>query len=159
MLFQTMYFWTYCNDRFVNKRFEKWDSRSRCQVLEQKDWELSLEIKSNEYISVFPLIFQFPFYAAVQALINRTCNSSLQRIYKDSYFLFLQLITYNITYHWSFVSYNLSEYLYFYKMKTYKISCRKVKISISSRDGNFQFSARGERYVYLKISEFHLAYV
>ena len=45
----------------------------------------------------------------------------------------------------SLISCNLSEYLYFYK-----ISCRKVKISISSRGGNFQFSARGERYVYLK---------
>ena len=55
-----MHVWSYCSECFVNKRFEKWDSRSRCQVLEQKDWELSLEIKSNEYISVFPLIFQFP---------------------------------------------------------------------------------------------------
>ena len=35
-------------------------------------------------------------------------------------------------------------------MKTSKISCRKVKISISPRGGNFQFSARGERYMYLK---------
>ena len=35
-------------------------------------------------------------------------------------------------------------------MKTCKISSRKVKISISPRGGNFQFSARGERYVYLK---------
>ena len=35
-------------------------------------------------------------------------------------------------------------------MKTYKVSCRKVKISISLRAGNFQFSARGEKYVYLK---------
>ena len=35
-------------------------------------------------------------------------------------------------------------------MKTGKISCRNVKISISPRDGNFPFSARGERYVYLK---------
>ena len=144
-------------------RFEKWDSRSKCQVLEQKDWELSLEIKSNEYISVFPLIFQFPFYAAVQALINRTCNSSLQRIYKDSYFLFLQLITYNITYHWSFVSYNLSEYLYFYKRKTYKISCRKVKISISPGVEIFSFQPEVKgTCISKKIHpglKFHLAYV
>ena len=35
-------------------------------------------------------------------------------------------------------------------MKTCKISCRKVKISISPRGGNFQFSAWGERHVYLK---------
>ena len=59
--------------------------------------------------------------------------------------------------------YNLSEYLYFYKMKTYKISCRKVKISISPGRGHFQLSAPGERYVYLKKNspwgEFHLAYV
>ena len=49
-------------------RFEKLGSRSRCQVLEQNDWKLSWEIKSNEYISVFPLIFNFPlmFYAAVK---------------------------------------------------------------------------------------------
>ena len=48
-------------------------------------------------------------------------------------------------------------------MKTIKISCRKVKVSISPRSGSLQFSARGERYMYLKkISpggEFHLAYV
>ena len=46
-------------------------------------------------------------------------------------------------------------------MKTFKTSCRKVKIYISPQGGKFQFSARGERYVYLKkISpwgEFHLA--
>ena len=35
-------------------------------------------------------------------------------------------------------------------MKTFKISCRKVKISISHWGRNFQFSARGESYVYLK---------
>ena len=35
-------------------------------------------------------------------------------------------------------------------MKTCKISCRKVKISISPWGGNSQFSALGERYVYLK---------
>ena len=34
-------------------------------------------------------------------------------------------------------------------MKTFKI-CRKVKISISPQGGNFQFSARGERYMYVK---------
>ena len=53
-------------------------------------------------------------------------------------------------------------------MKTLKISTRKVKISISAWDGNCQFSARGERCVYLKKNsprgeisprgEFHLAY-
>ena len=35
------------------------NSRSRCQVLEQKHWELSLEVKDSVHISVFPLIFQF----------------------------------------------------------------------------------------------------
>ena len=35
-------------------------------------------------------------------------------------------------------------------MKTFKISCRKVKISISLWNGKFQFSDRGERYVHLK---------
>ena len=45
----------YCSERFINvKRFEKWDSCSRCQVL-----ELSLETKGSEYTSVFPLIFEF----------------------------------------------------------------------------------------------------
>ena len=84
-------------------RFEKLDSRSRCRVLEQKDCKLSLEIRSNEYISVFPLIFQFPLHVlcSYKALINSTCNSGLYRIYKPSYFLFFQLTTY----HWSFVSY------------------------------------------------------
>ena len=71
-------------------RFEKLDSRSRHQVLEQKDWKLSLEIKSNEYISVFPLIFRFPLnvLCRYKALINSTCNSGLYRIYKHNYFLF-----------------------------------------------------------------------
>ena len=87
----------------VLSRFENLDSCSRCQVLEQNDWKLSLETKSNEYISVFPLIFQFPLnvLCSYKALINSTCNSGLYRIYKYSYFLFFQLITY----HWSFVSY------------------------------------------------------
>ena len=59
--------------------FEKLDSRSICQVLEQKDWKLSLEIKSNEYISVFRLIFQFSHnvLCSYKALINSTCNSGL----------------------------------------------------------------------------------
>ena len=96
-----MYVWTYCSERFV----EIWEVRFtlRCQVLEQKDCKISLEIKINEYISVFPLIFQFPLnvLCSYKALINSTCNSGLYRIYKHSYFLFFQLITY----HWSFVSY------------------------------------------------------
>ena len=53
--------------------------------------------------------------------------------------------------------------MYFCKMKTFEISYRKVKISISPWGGNFQFLVRGERYVYLKKfsprGEFHLAYV
>ena len=59
MFYQVMHIWTYCSESFVNKRFEKWNLRSKCQVLEQKHWELSLVINGSEYISVFPLIFQF----------------------------------------------------------------------------------------------------
>ena len=48
-------------------------------------------------------------------------------------------------------------------MKTFKTSCRKVKISISLRGGSFQFSARGGKYMYLKKmspqGELHLANV
>ena len=33
-----MYDWTYCSERFVNKRFGEWDSHPRCQVIEKKDW-------------------------------------------------------------------------------------------------------------------------
>ena len=63
----------------VLERFEKLGSCSRCQVLEQKDCKLSLEIKCNEYISVFPLIFKFPLnvLCSYKALINSTCNSGL----------------------------------------------------------------------------------
>ena len=63
----------------VLQRFEKLDSRSRCQVLEQKDWKLSLEIKSNEYISVFPLIFQFPLHV----LPSRQTQKTSTRYLKD----------------------------------------------------------------------------
>ena len=104
-------------------RFEKLDSRWRCQVLEQKDCKLSLEIKSNEYVSVFPLIFQFPFnvLCSYKALINSTCNSGLYRIYKRSYFLFFQLITY----HWSFVIYQ--NICIFIKWKHVKYHAEKSK--------------------------------
>ena len=40
-------------------------------------------------------------------------------------------------------------------MKTLKISCRKVKSSMSPWGVKFQFSARGERYVYLKYHPSH----
>ena len=52
---------------------------------------------------MFTLIFQFPLneLCSCKPLINSTCNSGLYWIYKHSYFLFFQLITY----HWSFVSY------------------------------------------------------
>ena len=142
----------------VLQRFEKLDSRSRCQVLEQKDQKLSLEIKSNEYISVFPLIFQFPLsvLCSYKALINSTCSSAYIESISTAIFFFS---SFNL----SLMFRQLSEYLYFYKSKTCKISCRKIKISIPPRGGNFQFSARGERYVYLKKKsprgEFHLAYL
>ena len=100
-LVQTMYVWTYCSERFV----EIWEVRFMFKMPSSwtKRLELSLEIKSNEYISVFSLIFQFPLHVlcSYKALINSTCNSGLYRIYKHSYFLFFQLITY----HWSFASY------------------------------------------------------
>ena len=35
-------------------------------------------------------------------------------------------------------------------MKTFKTFCREVKISISPRGGNFQFSVRDEKYVCLQ---------
>ena len=129
----------------VLQRLEKLNSRSRSQVLEQNDWKLSLKIKSNEYSSEFPLIFQFPLNVlrSYNALIKSAYNSGLYRIYKHSYFLFF-FPAYNLSL--SFCQ--LSEY--FYKMKVCKISCRKVKISILPGGGIFQFSARGERYVYLK---------
>ena len=111
----------------VLQRFEKLDSRSRCKVLEQKDCKLRLEIKSNEYISVFPSIFQFPLNVSCsyKALINSTCSSGLYRIYKSSYFLFFPACNLSL------IFCQLSEYLFLYKMKTRKRSCRKVKISIS----------------------------
>ena len=118
-------------------------------------------------IFLFPLIFQFSHNVlrSYEALINSTCNSGWHRIFKHSLIFFfssLQLITDLIenleaqlfsffpAYNLSLIFCQLSEYLYFYKMKTCKISCRKVKISISPRDGNFQFSARVERCVFSK---------
>ena len=70
-----------------------------------------------------------------------------------------QRLTYNLQaklfpffpgYNLSLIFCQLSKYLYFYKIKTCKVSCRKIRISISPRGENFQFLARGERYVYLK---------
>ena len=144
--------------------FEKLDSRSMCQVLEQKDWKLSLEIKINEYISVFPLIFQFSrnVLCRYKALIKSTCNSGLHRIFKHSLIFFfssLQLITdimenleaqlfsFFQAYNLSLIFCQLSEYLCFYRIKAGKISCRKVKISISPRIKNVHFSARGDVYL------------
>ena len=155
-----MYVWTYCSKPFV----ETWEvrSRSRCQVLEQEDWKLSLEIKSNEYISVFPLIFQFPLHVlcSYKALINSTCNSGLYRIYKHSYFLFFQLIAY----HWSFVSY-----------QNICIFIKRVKYHAERSKNQFHpgwkfpvFSLRWKarvsqkKFTQVEISsrgEFHLAYV
>ena len=126
-----------------------------------------MEIKSNEYISVFPLIFQFSHNVlfSYKALINSTCSSGLHRIFKHSltfFFSSLQLITDLIenleaqlfsffqAYNLSLIFCQLSEYLCFYRMKAGKISCRKVKISVLPRSKNVQFSARGESYVYLK---------
>ena len=51
----------------------------RWQVLEKKDWELSLEMKSNECISVFPLILQFPLsvLCSCKSANNCACNGGL----------------------------------------------------------------------------------
>ena len=52
VLYQAMYVWTYCSERFV----EIWEVRFtlRCQVLAQKDWKLSLEIVvSYQNICIF----------------------------------------------------------------------------------------------------------
>ena len=77
VFYQAMYVWNYCSDRFV----EIWEVRFTFKMpsLEQKDCKLSLEIKSNEYISVFPLIFQFLLnvLCSYKALINSTCKSGL----------------------------------------------------------------------------------
>ena len=41
--YHVMDVWSYKNKLFINiKRFEKWHSRSRCQVLEQKLWEFRI---------------------------------------------------------------------------------------------------------------------
>ena len=57
--------------------------------------------KSNEYISVFPLNFQFPLVlCSYKALINSTCNSDLYKIYTHSYFPFFQLINYHQSLAW-----------------------------------------------------------
>ena len=92
---------------------------------------------------------------SVSKLATATCKEPIRAA-----IFFFSISTEIVTCH---LSNHLSEYMYFYKVKTLKISCRKVKISISPWGGNFHFSARGESYVYLKkISprgEFHLAYV
>ena len=137
-------------------------------------------------IFLFPLIFQFSHNVlhSYEVLINSTCNSGWYRIFKHSLIFFFsslqlipdlienieaQLFSFFPAYNVSLIFCQLSEYLCFYRMKAGKISCRKVKISISPRSKNVQFSARGERYVYLKKNsarveispqgEFHLAYV
>ena len=94
---------------------------------------------------MFALIFQILFnvlcsYKALTVLATAPYIESIS----TAIFFFFQLITY----HWSFASFQ--NICIFVKMETCKISCRKVKISISLRGGNFQFSARGERYMYLK---------
>ena len=100
-------------------------------MLEQKDWKLSLEIKSNEYISVFTLIFQFALNVlrSYKALINSTCNSGLCRIY----FLFFQLTTY----HWSFVSFQ--NICIFIKWKHAKYHAERSKYPFHVGVGIFSF--------------------
>ena len=56
-----------------------WDSFSRCQVLEQKHWELSLEIKGNKCNSVF--------HTAVKALIKLAIAAIKEVISTTIFFL------------------------------------------------------------------------
>ena len=107
-----MYVWTYCSERFA----EIWEVRFTFKMPSSWTKRLEVKLKNNEYISVFPLIFKFPLnvLCSYKVLINSTCNSGLYRIYKHSYFLFFP--AYNL----SLIFCQLSEYLYFYKMKTCK---------------------------------------
>ena len=84
---------------------------------------------------MFPLIFQFPLnvLCSYKALINSTCNSGLYRIYKHSYFLFFQLITY----HWSFVSYQ--NICIFIKWKHVKYHAERSKYSFHPGVEMFSF--------------------
>ena len=71
--------WTF----YINKRFQKWVSRSRCQVPEQKHLELNLEINCSEYIPVFPLIFQISLnvsenHRGANKLASATCKESIR---------------------------------------------------------------------------------
>ena len=69
----------------------------RWEVLEQKDWKLSLEIKSKEYISVFPLIFQLPLdvLCSYKALINKLATAAYIESVSRAIFFIFQLITYH----------------------------------------------------------------
>ena len=54
VFYHVMYIWTYNNKRFINiKRFEKCHSRSRCQVLEQKIWELR-KVRGKKHPNIKP---------------------------------------------------------------------------------------------------------
>ena len=94
---------------------------------------------------MFPLIFQFflNVLCSYKTIRNTTCSCGLYRIYKHSYFLFFHLITH----HWSFASYQ--NICIFIKWKHVKYHAERSKYPFP-RGENFQFSARGERYVYLK---------
>ena len=106
-VFYQVMVWTYCIEQFINiEKFEKWhpskhflfsktssrrlqyvfiktnvcwDSFSRCQVLEQKHWELSLEIKGNKCNSVF--------HTAVKALIKLAIAAIKEVISTTIFFL------------------------------------------------------------------------
>ena len=99
---------------------------------------------------MFPLIFQFPLNVpySCKALINLQQFACKQSI--STTILFFSSLSFIVSLITDLLSVITSEYLYFCKTKTYKISSRKVKISISPQAGNFQFSAQGESYVYLK---------
>ena len=170
-----MYVWTYCSERFANeRRLEKRDSRSRFQVLEQKYWELSLEIKGSEYIVVLPLNSQFSLNVLKSCnTANKLAAAACKQPISTAILFFSissnRKITCNTTYHWSFISYNL-EFPNFYKMKTLKISYRRSKYLFHPevRIFIFQPELKGSSFISKKMSpdggisprgEFHFAYV
>ena len=138
--------------RFMFKMPSSWTKRL----------ELSLEIKSNEYISVFSLIFQFPLHVlcSYKALINSTCNSGLYKVYKHSYFLFFELITYLFSYQniciflkWKHVKYHAErpKHPFHPGVETFRFQPKVKGTCISKKSLPWvEISPRGE---------FHLSYV
>ena len=130
----------YCSERFINKRFQKWDSCSRCQALKQKHWELSLEIKDSEYISVFPLIFQFLLNVPYSC---KSANILAPVAYKEaistavSFFSSLSLITLLMTDILSVITYQ--NICVFIKWKHIKYHAERSKYPFHPGEEMFSF--------------------